>query len=104
MPLINCKINLILTWFTECVISSATGARKFKITDAKFYVPVLNFSSGFKTAITWNKYQSKVTIQEPSPYLDYFSDIDFQGVNRLLFYRLKMLQIEQSTQDIIIQR
>ena len=37
---INCEINLILTWSENCVISSATGAAKFKITDTKIYVPV----------------------------------------------------------------
>ena len=31
MPLINCEINLILTWPTECVISSATGETTFAI-------------------------------------------------------------------------
>ena len=41
MPLINCEINLILTQSEDCVISSATGATKFKITDTKLYVPVL---------------------------------------------------------------
>ena len=25
MPLINCEINLIFTWFTDCVTSCATG-------------------------------------------------------------------------------
>ena len=37
MPLTDCEINLILTWSTDCVISSATGATKFAITDAKLY-------------------------------------------------------------------
>ena len=32
MPLINCEINLILICSTECVISGATGATKFRIT------------------------------------------------------------------------
>ena len=31
MPLINCEINLIWTWSENCVISSATGKRKFAI-------------------------------------------------------------------------
>ena len=29
MPLINCKINFILTWSEDCVICSATGETKF---------------------------------------------------------------------------
>ena len=30
MSLINCEINLILTWSGDCVISSATGAKNLK--------------------------------------------------------------------------
>ena len=39
--------------------------------------------SGFKRAINWNKYQSKVAMQAPIPYLDYLIDPSFQEVNRL---------------------
>ena len=35
MPLINCEINLILTWPTECAISSATG--KQYLQQEKYY-------------------------------------------------------------------
>ena len=45
MPLINCEINLTLTWSEDCIISSATGATKFKITDTKRYVPVVTLST-----------------------------------------------------------
>ena len=45
MPLINCEINLILTFSEDCVISSATGAIKFKITDTKLYVAVVILST-----------------------------------------------------------
>ena len=38
IPLINCEVNLILTWSPTCVISSATGETKFKITETKLYV------------------------------------------------------------------
>ena len=41
MPLINREINLILTWSKDCVISAATAATKFAITDTKFYIPVV---------------------------------------------------------------
>ena len=68
IPLINCEVNLILTWSSTCVISSETGETKFKITDTKLYVPVVTLStqdnaillqqlkSGFKRTINWNKY------------------------------------------------
>ena len=71
MPLINCEINLIFTWSTDCVISSATGATKFKIRDRKLSVAFVTLltqdntkllkqlKSGFKRIINWNKYQSK---------------------------------------------
>ena len=50
MPLINCEINLILTWSVNCVISSAaaftmTDTTAFAITDTKLYVPVLTLST-----------------------------------------------------------
>ena len=35
MPLIYCEVNLILTWSPTCVISSATGETKFKITETE---------------------------------------------------------------------
>ena len=43
MPLINCKINLILTWSEDCFISSATGKTKFKITNQNLYNFVLKY-------------------------------------------------------------
>ena len=70
MPLINCEVNLILSWSEDSVISSATGATKFKITETKLYVPVVTLASQdnvnlleqlkscFKRTINWNKYQS----------------------------------------------
>ena len=45
MPLINCEINLVLTWFTNCVISSATGKIKFAIINTKVFVPVVTLST-----------------------------------------------------------
>ena len=35
MPLINCEVNIILTWSKDCVIFSATGETKFTITETK---------------------------------------------------------------------
>ena len=71
MPLINCEVNLILTWSSTCVITDSTDAGRFEITDTKLYVPVVTLStqenskllqqlkSGFKRVIYWNKYSSK---------------------------------------------
>ena len=95
MPLINCKINLILTWSEKCVLSNDTKATTFAITDTKLYVPIVTLStqddakllqelkSGFKRIINWNKYQSKISIQAPNPYFDSLIDPGFQEVNIL---------------------
>ena len=44
MSLIKWEINLILTWYKDFVICSATGETKFKIADTKLYVPVVTLS------------------------------------------------------------
>ena len=33
MPVINCEVNLILTWSKDCVITNSTVGRKFAITE-----------------------------------------------------------------------
>ena len=43
--LINCQVNLILTWSKYCVITNSTSAKKFKITETKLYVPVVTLST-----------------------------------------------------------
>ena len=84
IPLINCEVELILTWFKNCVlidkstrevnyganpvvyeIDNSENAR-FKITDVKLFVPVVTLSkendiklleqlkTGFRRTIKWN--------------------------------------------------
>ena len=98
MPSIYCKINLILTWPSTCVIvSNNIGAQNatFAITDTKLYVPVVTLStqenakllqqlkSGFKRAITWNKYLCKPELLRQNPNLNHLVEQSFQGVYRL---------------------
>ena len=45
MPLVNCEINLILTWSEDWVIFSENGEKKLKIIDTKLYVPVVTLST-----------------------------------------------------------
>ena len=47
MPLLNCEINLTLTWSEHCVISNAPANQgtTFVTTDRKVYVPVLTLST-----------------------------------------------------------
>ena len=95
MPLINCEVNLILTWSSTCVITNSTGAGRFAKTDTKLYVPVVNLStqentkflqqlkSSFKRVINWNKYLSKPELLKRNPNLNNLVEPSFQGVNRL---------------------
>ena len=95
MLLINCKVNLILKWSKDCVITNSTGEGKFAITEAKLYVPVVTLStkdnekllqqlkSGFKKTINRNKYESSIKTFPQNRYLDYLINPSFQGVNRL---------------------
>ena len=81
-PLINCEVELILTWSKNFVLVDMTAnplanpaivaptELSFKITDTNLYVPVVSLpkendiklleklKSGFKRTIKWNKYRS----------------------------------------------
>ena len=95
MPIINCEVNLILTWSKDYVITNSTGQGKFAIAETKLYVPVVTLStkdnekllqqlkSGFKKTISWNKYQSSIKTFAHNRYLNYLINPSFQGVNRL---------------------
>ena len=104
MPLINCEVNLILTWSSTCVlaaIGNANQAATFEITDTKLYVPVLTLStqentkflqqlkSSFKRVINWNKYLSKPELLAQNPNLNHLIEPSFQGVNRLFVLAFK---------------
>ena len=107
LPLVNCKIDLELTWHKDCMISSVNAAAgqvvSFMITDTKLYVPVVTLSTkdntnltkqlseGFKRTIYWNQYVSKPFPETPNKKTGITrSDLDatFAGVNRLLDYIL----------------
>ena len=45
MSLINCEVNLELTWSKDCVITNSTGEGKFQITETRLYVPVVTLST-----------------------------------------------------------
>ena len=51
MSLNNCEINLFLTWSENFLISAATWAAIFIITDAKLYVPVAILSTQDKLTL-----------------------------------------------------
>ena len=97
MPLINCKVKLILTWSANCVIIGTNIANQnptFTITETNLYVSVVILStqdnekllphlkSGFKRKISWNKYLAKPELLAQIANLNYLIAPSFQGVNR----------------------
>lgn len=53
MPLINCEINLFLTWSANCDICEVDKITTFAITDTKLYGPVVTLSTKDNTNL-WN--------------------------------------------------
>ena len=45
MLLTNCEINVIITWYENCVIFPAIKKTKFTKKDTKIYVPIVNLST-----------------------------------------------------------
>ena len=102
MPLINCKVELPLSWDWNCVLSNLVGASIFKITDAKLYVPIVTLSKednaklskllseGSKRPVYWNKHKiiPNKTCNE-NDYVRELLDASYQGVKKLfvLTYR-----------------
>ena len=113
IPLIKCKINLILTWSEICVITSKatrdadpdanpavaeinnSTCATFKLKDTTLYVPVVTLSTEddkklleqlklvFKRTIRWNKYRSEISNQAQTNSLNYLTDPTFNKANRL---------------------
>ena len=98
MPLINCEVELILTWSSNCVIIYTDVANQvptFTITETNLYVPVVTLStqdnakllpqlkSGFKRTISWNKYLAKSELLAQNSNLNHLIEPSFQGINRL---------------------
>ena len=109
IPLINCEIELFLTWYKDCVlVNKATrdaadavvevntlSKAELSITDCKLYVLVVILKSvdenellnqlktGFKRTVGYNKYRSQMSNQPVDNNLNYFIDPNFNNVNRL---------------------
>ena len=116
IPLINCEVELILTWFKNCVLIEKSTRdvnynavpraseinnpenATFQIKDTKLYVPVVTLSkengikfleqlkSGFKKTVKWNKYRSQITIQPQNNNINYLTQPAFTNVNRLVVF------------------
>ena len=117
IPLINCEVEIILSWSKNCLLADMTvraagnnndppaivapTGLEFQITDTKLYVPVVTLSkendiklleqlkTGFKRTIKWNKYRSQMSIQPQNNNLNYLIDPTFTSVNRLFVLSFK---------------
>ena len=99
MPLINCKVELSLKWYENCILSSAGTAATFTITDTKLYVPVVTLkiednaklsellNKWFERSIYWNKHKAILTNYAANSYIRERLDASFQGVNKLFVLR-----------------
>ena len=115
MLLVNCKIDLELTWHKDYLISSVNAAAgqvvSFMITNTKLYVPVVTLSTkdnnnltkqlndGFKRTIYWNQYVSTpFTEQETNKtgITRLALDAAFQGVNRLFVLALEDTRADEA--------
>ena len=99
MILINCEVNLIVTWSTNCAIIYTDIANQnptFAITETKLYDPVvtlpthdnakllLQLKSSFKWTNNLNKYLAKPELLAQNPNLNHLVEPSFQLVKRLL--------------------
>ena len=113
ISLINCEIEMILTWSQNCALADVTERAvwnnndspaivaptrsEFQTADKKLYLQVASLStenvkkllqqlnSGFKRTKKWNKYRSKMIIQNNNNKLNYLTDLIFTKFNRFFF-------------------
>ena len=96
MRLINCRVELSLSWNENCILTSLAGNTTFTITDAKLYVPAVTLSTedntrltkllgeGFKRSVYWNKYKViRNKIYNEHDYIRELLNASYQGVRRL---------------------
>ena len=127
MWLINCKVELKLTWTKYCVSSVAgaddvdsnvddnvNGKNIFTIKDTKLYVPVValttrdnqklsnRFSKGVERSVYWNEYKT-IDYKNTTNEFRYFLKSNFVGVSRLFYFiQIKMLILKDlKLEDII---
>ena len=129
ISLMNCEVELILTWFGNCVLidkltrDANYGAdpivgkidnpknATFQITDTKFYVQVVTLSkgnnrkllkklkSGFERTIKWKKYRSQMSVQSNNKNLNYLIDPTFTNNNWLFVLSFERIEEGDANND-----
>ena len=100
MPLINCKIELLLKWYERCLLTVANTAT-FKIIDEKCCAPIVVLSAEdnaklskllgkiFKRPVYWNKYKVidnkvvEIAAENGEKYIRELLYLSYQGIKRL---------------------
>ena len=101
ITLINCKVDLSLSRYENCIFSSAGNNTTFTITDAKLYVQIVTLSAeenaklsellgkGFKRPVYWNKDKvipnkiAEIAAYNEEKPIRELLDFSCQGVKRL---------------------
>ena len=120
IPLINCEVELILSWSKNCVLADmrvnadadpaivAPSGVTFKIQETELYFSVVTLSkendikrleqlkTGFKRTIKWNKYRSQRTVQLQNNNLNYLIDPTFTNVIRLFILSFQRISAENN--------
>ena len=92
MSLVNCELNLILTWSADFVIVSANNANQgatYAINETKLYVAAVTLSTQYnvkllqlKRTIKWKKITSKLELLRQNRNWNDLVESSFQGINR----------------------
>ena len=88
IPLINCEVELVLTWLKNCVLKDKSTREANYGADPNVY-EIDNPEDAtfkiteFKRTIKWNKYRLKMSIQSQNNNLNYLIDPTFTNFNRL---------------------
>ena len=117
MPLINCEVELILTWSENCITISTNVANQnptFTLTETDLYVLVVTLSTQynskllsrlkntFKRTISWNKYLTKPALLAQNVDLNHLTEPRFQGVNRLFVLAFED-DVQRTSKDTLFQ-
>ena len=125
--MINCEIELILTWSKNCALADMTlgsggnnndlaaivapAGLEFQITDTKLYVPVVTLSKEsdkklseqsklwFKRTVTWKKSVSQTTILSHNNNFNYLINPTFAKVNRIFVLPFKRIENNNVKKD-----
>ena len=115
IPLINCEITLILSWYKECVlvgrafrgptaaaINSPTDA-KFEITDCKLYLPAVTLSAENDNKLLEQLKLEQMSNQNKNNNLNYLIDPASCMLTDYLYYLSETKMIELLTVNITCQ-